>query len=96
MRLTQNDDYVMVWVSAKETYEWAHKSYASWPCSELSSNRFFAAFDRNGLYQFTMNGKDADVSSDELMACCADFLYPKLTEGHWIWDILGREPKNYG
>ena len=83
MRVKDYGDSVLIWLSANDTYEWAHKSGAAWPCSQLSGKRMFAAFDTNGLYELTVNGKwPHDIQSDELNAITSDYLSDKLPSDH--------------
>ena len=53
-RIKIHDNGVQVWLSANDTYEWAHRSGSAWPCSELSDHRVFAEFDDNGLLDMTI------------------------------------------
>lgn len=88
MRLLDNGDSVALWVSARETYDWAHRIGSAWPCSVLSGHRFFAAFDTNGLYDLTVNGGEAsDVPSDELSAIVADLLGERLATDHPVYFV---------
>lgn len=88
MRILDHGDSVALWVSARETYDWAHRSGSAWPCSVLSGSRFFAAFDTNGLYDLTVNGGEAsDVPSDELSAIVADLLGERLATDHPVYFV---------
>lgn len=88
MRILDHGDSVALWVSANETYEWAHRSGSAWPCSVLSGSRFFAAFDTNGLCDLTVDGRDAhDVPSDELSAIVADLLGERLATDHPVYFV---------
>ena len=82
MRVQDNGDSVAIWANTHDTYEWAHKTGAAWPCSELSGHRFFAAFDTNGLVALTVDGRDADVPGDELSAITSDLLAEHLSIDH--------------
>ena len=46
MRTQITDSGVKLWLSANDTYRWATRPRAAWPCSELAGNRLFAEFDR--------------------------------------------------
>lgn len=48
---------IKVWFSAKDTYEWAHKPNAAWPCSTISNKRIFAEFHNGDLVDIAINGK---------------------------------------
>lgn len=76
MRITKDGVTTKLWLSAKNTYNWAHKAKALWPCSYLSGKRLFAEFDKQGdLIDVTINGNsDTDCPSDEFNAITTDFL----------------------
>ena len=76
MRIKKYKEYgiVSIWASANDTYNWAHKPGASWPCSQLSGNRFYAQFQHGDLVEFTLNGKDGDIDSTEFNAFIQDHL----------------------
>ena len=66
-----------LWLSANDTYVWAHRPGSSWPCSSLSSHRCIVYVDGNGLFDMTIDGKDIDnhdVPGDELEAIVADHI----------------------
>ena len=77
-RVSVTDSTVTLWASARDTYEWASRPGASWPCSALAGKRFAATFDRNGLADFTLNGRHPEVvwmlEGNELSCCAADLL----------------------
>lgn len=76
MRKVDTGTGFKVWISARETYNWAHKPDAAWPCSFLSDRRLFAEFDSNGLCDLAIDGGrgDQDCPADEFNALLADFL----------------------
>jgi hypothetical protein len=80
---TNPTGYVMK-LSANDTYNWANRDGARWPCSDLSGNRCLVVVDSNGLLDFTLNGKDGDCNGDELDAIVADHLPKSL--GH-LWPV---------
>ncbi len=85
VRIKTTDYGVTLWASADDTYEWAHRTSESWPCSELSGNRFMAEFHSGGLIDFTVNGgyiASTRVGSNELSAICADLLRDVLPTDH--------------
>lgn len=74
MRLTVNDRTVKIWLSADDTYNWAHW-VTEWPCSECSGHRLFAEFDRGDLVDFALDGSsDENMADHELRAIVADYL----------------------
>lgn len=81
MRIQRNDfqstgtGYVKLWLSASDTYEWAHRPGASWPCSTLSGKRLFAEFDSRGdLVDMAINGRSTDCDANEFNAITSDYL----------------------
>lgn len=75
MRIQQSGSYLKVWISADETYNWAHEPGAAWPCSTLSGKRVFAEFGRNGLVDIAIDGRnDTDCDARELDAMIDDLL----------------------
>lgn len=89
MRVSIHHDSVHLWASAHDTRQWARKPGAAWPCSTLSGSRFFAAFDTNGLYEFTVNGREpsTDIDGNEFSAICADLLAKRLDREHPVWFV---------
>ena len=79
MKLQIDETGFTVWLSRRETYDWA----ASWPCSELSDKRLVAVFDGGGLVGLSVNGAgSAGVLNDELTAIISDYVYSRLPKGH--------------
>ena len=76
-----------LWLSATDTYNWAHKPGAHWPCSDLSGHRACVCVDSNGLCDLTIDGKyDQDCSGNELSAIVADHL-PASYRHLWpVWE----------
>jgi len=73
-----------MWLSGNDTYNWARKPHAAWPCSQASGHRLMIQVDTNGLCDFTMDGHSADMAGDELDAIVADHLPTNL---HHLWPI---------
>lgn len=72
-----------LWLSARDTYEWARRPGSAWPCSELSGHRLWVEFDDNGLVDFTVDGREGfDVPGDELSAIVSDFIGQRITKDH--------------
>lgn len=77
MRIVTSQHGTKIWLSRDETYNWAQKTGAAWPCSFLSSKRLFAEFASNGdLIDIAINGGkgDQDCPSDELTAIIEDHI----------------------
>jgi hypothetical protein len=83
MRKQVTPSTVKVWLSANDTYNWAHRPGQAWPCSQLSGRRVFAEFDSNGLIDVALDGKSPaeDVDVTELNACMSDHI-GVLPAGH--------------
>ena len=74
MRLKGKKGDCVIWLSANDTYDWAHKPGESWPCSTLSGRRLCATIQGDDLVDLTVNGKYADdIDGYELDAILADF-----------------------
>ena len=83
MRIKIYDNGVQLWASANDTYDWARKPGAHWPCSMLANKRVFAEFDCNGLLDYAINGKYCDdFDVHEFNAMCADMIGEKLPKDH--------------
>jgi len=89
MRTQITPSSIKLWLSASDTYNWAHKSGAYWPCSEISGKRLFAEFDHNGLVDFALNGKTPDdgPSADEFNAITFDALRPVVPKDHACYPV---------
>ena len=82
MRTHISENGFSLWLSANDTYNWAHKAEAAWPCSELSGHRVVVQFDSNGLCDLAIDGRDGDCDCTELSAIVADFMRGKLPKTH--------------
>ena len=84
MKTALHSSALYLWLSASETSAWARKPGAAWPCSFLAGRRVFAAFDRNGLCDLSIDGGrgEQDAPGDELSAICADYLAPLVPVDH--------------
>lgn len=83
MKVQISNGNIRLWLSADDTYDWAHKTGAIWPRSRLAGKRLFAEFDTNGLVDYRVNGRDGiDIPSNEFNAITSDFLRVKLPEDH--------------
>lgn len=82
-RFQRTDSGTRVWLSASDTYNWATRPGAAWPCSQCRGLPIYAEFDSRGdLVDFRLNGKDADMDATELSAICSDFLRSKFGADH--------------
>lgn len=83
MRARIYDSGFALWLSARDTYEWARRPGSAWPCSELSGRRLWVEFDHSGLVDFSVDGVDGvDVPGDELSAIVADHIRRRIGEDH--------------
>ena len=63
-----------LWLSKKDTYQWASRPGSTWPCSHLSGKRLYAEFSDGDLVDFQVNGHYDDCPADEFNAITSDFL----------------------
>ena len=78
MRIKKTKQTTRLWLSAVDTYDWANKSGAAWPCSVLSGHRLYAEFINFDLVDMTIDGKSKDCSANEFNAITSDFLGGRL------------------
>ena len=76
-----------LWLSARDTYDWAHRPRASWPCSTLSDKALYVEFEPNGdLVDIRVNGRylggNEDIDGHELSAITSDFLRERFGPEH--------------
>ncbi len=82
-RVLVGDTWVKLWLSANDTYNWAHRPNRGWPCSSLAGHRLFAEFSNGNLVDLTIDGRsDIDCDSTEFDAITSDFLAKKLPKDH--------------
>jgi len=75
MRIKRTGKNVKLWLSANDTYNWAHKAGVCWPCSFLAGKRLFAEFEDGDLIYYAVNGRIArDMQADEFNAITSDYI----------------------
>jgi len=75
VKIVKHNNITKLWLSANDTYNWAHRSVAEWLCSTLSDKRIYAEFDDGDLIDITINGKsNFDCDAYELNIMIADFM----------------------
>ena len=89
MRTKDTGDGYTMWLSARDTYDWAHKTGAVWPCSQLSDRRVVVCVDDNGLCDISIDGGrgEQDVDGNELDAIVSDHLPQKFRYLWPVWDF---------
>ena len=92
MRTQVFDSGVRLWLSANDTYCWAHRPGARWPCSELSGKCLFVEYDQGGLVDLTIDSRLGDCPDHELTAIVSDHLRGKLPVGHPCNTYLEQHP----
>jgi hypothetical protein len=92
MRTQITDTGVRLWLSANDTYCWATRPRACWPCSELSVKRLLVEYDRGGLVDMAVNGRIGDCPAHELTAIVSDHLGGKLPAGHPCQVYMEHDP----
>ena len=78
-RVTVYDDSVTVQLSAADTFRWANRPGASWPCSTLSLHAVWAQFDRGGLIDVRA---PKDMDGAEFDAIMQDATRGRIPSGH--------------
>ena len=73
MKVTVVKNTVKIWLSAKDTYEWAEQN---WPYSIAAGKRMFVEFNQDtGHFRFTVNdGIEIEIPNDELSSLPTDML----------------------
>ena len=79
MKIERQGNTVKLWLSADDTYRWARRPGAAWPCSFLAGKRLFAEFADGDLVDFAVNGKSSSATAralpaDEFNAITSDFI----------------------
>lgn len=89
MRIRGDKTGYMMWLSRRDTYDWAHRPNKRWPCSTLSDKAVMVYVDRNGLCDLTVNGRGAPDSIDgsELDALVSDYLPPAFQHLWPTWRL---------
>ena len=68
MRVQIFPNSVNLWLSARDTEDWADGSApfstGVWKCSTIAGHRLFAQFDTNGVVDHALDGKDLPSSVD--------------------------------
>jgi hypothetical protein len=65
-----------LWLNDHDTYQWANRPGAKWPCSSIAGKRLYAEFEPNGdLVDMALDGDhSANVNGSELDAITTDHL----------------------
>ena len=87
MKLVQNEYGFNVWLSARDTRDWANRPNERWPCSQLSGHRLFASFDSCGLNDMSVDGRSKDIDVNEFNACISDHVRSKLSVENPAWFV---------
>lgn len=78
MKIQKQGNTVKLWLSADDTYAWANRPGAIWPCSFLAGKTLFAEFDDGDLVDYAVDGKTGFPSdqplADEFNAITSDFI----------------------
>ena len=75
MKIKKYGSGYILWLSARDTDNWATRPNNVWPCSALRGKRLMVCVDSNGLYDLTVNGKYSPgyVDGSEIDAIVSDF-----------------------
>lgn len=90
MRGRKNRYGTTIWLSANDTFDWAHRPTATWPCSTVSGKRLKVHYSPRGdLDGLTINGQYIDddctceaINGLEFNACLQDHLIEKFGKAH--------------
>jgi hypothetical protein len=76
MKVDTSGDTVKLWLSEEDTYQWANRPGAAWPCSFLSGKTLFAEFFQGDLVDVAVDGSSniEEFIGDEFDAITSDFL----------------------
>ena len=76
MKIEKQGDTAKLWLTAEDTYQWARKPGAAWPCSYLSGKTLFAEFYKGDVMDCTIDGEYGYVGmpADEFYAITSDFI----------------------
>ena len=77
MRKVEYGETLKIWLSDKDTYNWAHRPGRAWPCSWLSGKRVFAEYYKDDLVDMSINGRMEDCDGNEFDAIMRDFIFKK-------------------
>jgi len=72
MRIQEHWGNTTIYLSERDTFDWAHKDGAAWPCSECSGHKLRIELERGDLIGFAIDGKDGDMNAAELSAIIND------------------------
>ena len=85
MRTNITPGQITLWLSKRDTYDWARRADAAWPCSTIAGKSLVAVFDQGGLVDITINGRAAgEIDGTEFNAITSDFLRAKVPEDHTL------------
>ena len=73
MRIVGKLNDCTAYLSAADTYQWAHRAGESWPCSTLSGHRVRVEVSRGDLVDFALDGRAGDCDGVELDAILSDY-----------------------
>lgn len=82
MRVERTNIGYIMRLSRQDTYNWAHKPGAAWPCSTLAGLHVWIEVDKNGLCDMNL----PDVDAHELEAIVSDHLPDDLRH---MWPTWG-------
>lgn len=76
MKTEKRGNVIKLWLSAEDTYAWAHRPGDIWPCSSLAGKTLFAEFEDGDLVDYAVDGIHGEdwVPVDEFNAITSDFI----------------------
>lgn len=75
-------------LSPDDTWDWAHRPGALWPCSETAGHSLTVVVDSVGLCEIAVDGREEiDLDGNELDAIVSDFLPANLRHLWPTWEV---------
>jgi hypothetical protein len=73
MKINVRNSTVKIWLSTRDTYEWAEEN---WPYSIAAGKRLFVEFNQDtGYFRYTVNDDiEIEIPNDELSGLLTDVL----------------------
>lgn len=76
MKIKKEGNIKRVWISSSETWRWANRINAKWPCSTLADKRIYMELDKHdNIVDIKINGRySSKIDGHELRSCINDLL----------------------
>lgn len=75
MKIKKTKNTTQIWISSNETFRWARRPNAQWPCSTLADRRVFVELaSNNDIINIKINGKNSSIIDEHELRCCLNDL----------------------